>query len=105
MRSHFISNSSRNPAPAAIEQAQFVGMAARDRPSGLTRGRRGVPRSLPWLRASSEGSNNARHCAGDTSRRRPFVPISFDGALSMSFTLPDLPYAYDALVPHMSKET
>jgi Fe-Mn family superoxide dismutase len=23
----------------------------------------------------------------------------------MSFTLPDLPYAYDALAPHMSRET
>ncbi len=23
----------------------------------------------------------------------------------MAFTLPELPYAYDALVPHMSRET
>jgi superoxide dismutase, Fe-Mn family len=80
-------------------------MAALDQPGGLIRGRRGVPGYLPRLRAHSDGSNNARHCAGDFSRRRPFVPISFDGALPMSFTLPDLPYPHDALSPYMSKET
>jgi Fe-Mn family superoxide dismutase len=29
----------------------------------------------------------------------------FCGNITMTFTLPELPYAYDALAPHMSKET
>jgi Fe-Mn family superoxide dismutase len=68
-------------------------------------GGRGARKFSPELRARSQGSNNARHCADGRSRRRPFVLISFDGALPMSFSLPDLPYPYDALMPHMSKET
>src|ERR671926_263209 len=34
--------------------------------------------------------------------RRPAPPFQ---EIPMSFTLPDLPYPYDALAPHMSRET
>src|SRR5271169_1179195 len=31
--------------------------------------------------------------------------VSLPGAIPMTFSLPDLPYAHDALAPYMSKET
>jgi superoxide dismutase, Fe-Mn family len=36
---------------------------------------------------------------------RSWSAPSFDGENQMSFTLPPLPYAYDALAPYMSRET
>src|ERR1019366_2473828 len=37
--------------------------------------------------------------------RRAFSAQRFHGATSMTFSLPDLPYAYESLQPYMSKET
>jgi hypothetical protein len=60
----------------------------------------------PLLRAAPEGFNNAAH------RPTAGVPAGWfrsrcrsKGAEPMTFTLPELPYAHDALGPYMSKET
>src|SRR3954452_9094261 len=58
-----------------------------------------------------------RHCPADRQRRRParrrqrrisrlrsdFKPSK--GAVAMAFSVPDLPYPYDALEPHIDEET
>jgi hypothetical protein len=42
---------------------------------------------------------------GTPDRDSPAPAIIVSQEFSMSFSFPDLPYAHDALAPHMSKET
>src|SRR5215217_6682218 len=43
--------------------------------------------------------------AGTVERRSEFTDIAENQESAMSFSLPELPYAYDALAPYMSRET
>jgi superoxide dismutase, Fe-Mn family len=55
------------------------------------------PKPLPW---PDGGLNSPPPAAATGPRLEPS-----DQETAMSFTLPDLPYAYDALQPYMSRET
>src|ERR1019366_9098421 len=59
----------------------------------------------PWLRGAGRRSNYGLGCGRRRSLGAPFSAQYLHGATSMTFSLPDLPYAYDSLAPHMSKET
>ena len=57
------------------------------------------------LRAADGGFINASAREGRPSEGSRLAVVHFPRSHAMSFTLPELPYAYDALAPYMSKET
>src|SRR6516225_8513265 len=75
---------------------------------GVIAGTNGTIRSLDAIWNHPVARSDIVTCrpASRTSRRpvRGRLPV-FDGENQMSFTLPTLPYAHDALAPYMSRET
>jgi Fe-Mn family superoxide dismutase len=66
-----------------------------------------VARQGSWTRASRGDCQRApRDLVSPLAALRPQPESTIEqGIPAMSFTLPDLPYAHDALLPYMSKET
>ena len=78
-------------------EARLVPVQRMDR-----RRRRTVPR-IGSGDANRRRSRSAAVGAGIVRLRSDFKPSK--GAVSMAFSVPDLPYAYDALEPHIDEET